>query len=125
VRLPRSGWVDHGVVLAAEGKNIDHVTAGDLAAVDSFHTCGSEATAELVGQLGLATDLNVLDIGCGIGGATRLVAERRGCRVSGINLTGDYINVVRALSWRNSERNPSKKPPICKVGLSLSRRAPC
>lgn len=84
--------------LAAEGKNIDHVTAGDLAAVDHFHTCGSEATAELVGQLGLSADMSVLDIGCGIGGVTRFIAERYGCRATGIDLTEDYITVARALS---------------------------
>jgi ubiquinone/menaquinone biosynthesis C-methylase UbiE len=84
--------------LAAEGKNTDQVAATDLAAVDHFHTCGSEATAELVGQLGLTADMNVLDIGCGIGGATRVIVERYGCRVTGIDLTEDYIKVARALS---------------------------
>lgn len=86
--------------LAAEGKNTDQVTAADLAAVDHFHTCGSEATAQLVRQLGLSADMNVLDIGCGIGGATRFIAELYGCCVTGIDLTEEYIKVARALSRR-------------------------
>ena len=39
----------------------------------------------------LKPGMTFLDIGCGIGGPARYVAEQVGCRVRGIDLTTDYI----------------------------------
>jgi ubiquinone/menaquinone biosynthesis C-methylase UbiE len=83
--------------LAAVGKTPDTVTIDDLAAVDQFHIGGRQATEHLIGQLDLTTDDIVLDVGCGIGGASRFVAERYGCRVSGIDLTPEYVETARTL----------------------------
>ena len=83
--------------LAAVGKTPDAVTIDDLAAVDEFHIGGRQATEHFIGQLDLAPDDHVLDVGCGIGGASRFVAERYGCRVSGIDLTPEYVETARTL----------------------------
>jgi ubiquinone/menaquinone biosynthesis C-methylase UbiE len=83
--------------LAAGGKTPDAVTIDDLAAVDEFHIGGRQATEHFIGQLDLTTDNYVLDVGCGIGGASRFVAERYGCRVSGIDLTPEYVETARTL----------------------------
>ena len=45
------------------GKTPDSVTVDDLAAVDEFHIGGRRATADLIGQLDLASDQHVLDVG--------------------------------------------------------------
>jgi ubiquinone/menaquinone biosynthesis C-methylase UbiE len=42
----------------------------------------------------------VLDAGCGIGGTSRYLAANFGCRVTGVDLTGQYIEVARMLSQR-------------------------
>jgi cyclopropane fatty-acyl-phospholipid synthase-like methyltransferase len=41
--------------------------------------------------------MHLLDIGCGIGGPSRLFAQEHGCRVTGIDLTADYVRTAEAL----------------------------
>jgi ubiquinone/menaquinone biosynthesis C-methylase UbiE len=86
--------------LAADGKGPDRLETADLAPVDHFHTGGLEATAELVAQLGLMPGMRVLDVGCGIGGVTRYIAEKYGCHVTGVDLTEEYVKVARDFSRR-------------------------
>ena len=48
--------------------------------------------------------MNVLDLGCGLGGPARFVAQEFGCSVTGIDLTTDYIDVGNQLSeWTGLE----------------------
>lgn len=72
----------------------------DLAAVDEFHVGGREATRALLEQLDIAEDSDVLDIGCGIGGAARFAATEFDCQVICIDLTEEYVNVGNQLcAW--------------------------
>jgi ubiquinone/menaquinone biosynthesis C-methylase UbiE len=73
------------------GKTRDTISIDDLAVVDEFHIGGRASTEELVGQLEITPGKHVLDVGCGLGGPARLVAQRFECRVSGIDLTSDYV----------------------------------
>jgi ubiquinone/menaquinone biosynthesis C-methylase UbiE len=41
--------------------------------------------------------MHVLDIGCGLGGAARLVASSYQCRVTGIDLTPEYVETAKVL----------------------------
>jgi SAM-dependent methyltransferase len=84
--------------LATLGKAPRTVTIDDLAPVDEFHIGGRQATEEIVGQLNLSRNDHVLEIGSGLGGAARFVADRFGCRVSGIDLTGEYVETGRVLN---------------------------
>lgn len=83
--------------LARLGKDSGNLTLEDLAPVDEFHVRGRAATLEMGKSLGLGPDRLVLDIGCGLGGPSRLLASEYGCRVSGIDLTAAYCDVARAL----------------------------
>ncbi len=83
---------------AAAGLDIDRLTPENLAPIDEFHIGGRAATKQLVGKMRLSGSEHVLDIGCGIGGAARYVAASTGCRVTGIDLTPEYIETARALS---------------------------
>ncbi|MPZ34006.1 MAG: methyltransferase domain-containing protein [Rhodospirillales bacterium] len=86
--------------LVASGKDPDRLTPEDLTPVDEFHTGGREATAAFAEQAGFAMGQHLLDIGCGIGGPSRFFARERGCRVTGIDLTEDYVRTAEALSRR-------------------------
>lgn len=67
----------------------------DLAPVDEFHMGGRAATAEIVARAGLTAADRVLDIGSGLGGLVRFVAETVGCRVTGLDLTPGYVALAR------------------------------
>jgi SAM-dependent methyltransferase len=86
--------------LVAAGKDPSRLAPADLAPVDQFHTGGRDATSEIATQLDFAPNAHILDVGCGIGGAARFFAEQYGCRVTGIDITEDFVRAAEALSRR-------------------------
>jgi ubiquinone/menaquinone biosynthesis C-methylase UbiE len=86
--------------LAASGLDPEHLRPQDLAAVDEFHIGGRPATEHAVAKMNLRPDAHVLDVGCGLGGATRYMAVSIGCRVTGIDLTPEYVEAARVLAAR-------------------------
>lgn len=86
--------------LAAAGLGADRIAPEALGPIDEFHIGGRAATVHAVAKMALASDRHVLDVGCGLGGATRYIAATHGCRVTGIDLTPDYITVARILAER-------------------------
>lgn len=86
--------------VVASGKDIDHLEPADLSGADEFHLGWRAQTIELADRLGLAPEHHVLDIGAGIGGPARHFAERYGCRVTGIDLTLEFVAVANALTQR-------------------------
>jgi SAM-dependent methyltransferase len=84
--------------LRAAGCNLDNLSADDLKPVDEFHIGGAEATTDLLDQLAVHPGMSVLDIGSGIGGAARHVAGKYKCRVTGVDLTPEFVECARALS---------------------------
>jgi MPBQ/MSBQ methyltransferase len=86
--------------LKAAGADPDNLKPEDLAPVEEFHIGGRAATIEVLARLALGSDHHVLDIGCGIGGTARYMARTFGCRVSGIDLTPEYIEAARVLTER-------------------------
>jgi cyclopropane fatty-acyl-phospholipid synthase-like methyltransferase len=71
-----------------------------LAPVDEFHIGGRQATTEFAEQLDIEPGMRLLDIGCGLSGASRYSALDRGCRVTGIDLTDEYVRVAESLAKR-------------------------
>lgn len=84
--------------LAKVGKSLDEATTADLAAVDEFHIRGRKATLELAAGLGLSAASRVLDLGSGLGGPARTLAETNGCHVTGIDLTPEFCAAATVLS---------------------------
>ena len=80
------------------GKNLKKLTTADLATIDEFHIRGRKATLEIADQMKLTTDSHVLDIGSGLGGSARTVAESYGCRVTGIDLTQAFCDAATTMS---------------------------
>ncbi len=86
--------------LAKLGKTVDSVTIEDLAPVDEFHIGGRQATEHFLSQLNFSEQDHILDVGCGLGGASRFVANKYNTHVSGIDLTKEYIDTGNALcTW--------------------------
>jgi ubiquinone/menaquinone biosynthesis C-methylase UbiE len=86
--------------LKASGKDPQRLTPDDLAPVDEFHVGGRQATVDLADGMELRPDMTVLDIGCGLGGASRYLAHARGCRVSAIDMAPDFLRVAASLAAR-------------------------
>jgi len=84
--------------LRRAGKCLDALTTTDLATVDEFHIRGRSATRELGEWMNLDRASHVLDIGSGLGGPARTLAETYGCRVTGIDLTQAFCDAAKALS---------------------------
>lgn len=80
------------------GADVEHPAAGDFAAVDEFHVGGLEATQQLAAQMELRPGLHLLDIGSGIGGPARYFAEKHDCKVTGIDLAKEFVEVAKHLT---------------------------
>jgi SAM-dependent methyltransferase len=85
--------------LAATGKT-GALTVDDLAPVDQFHSRGKDATLELAHLAHVEPGMHVLDVGGGIGGAARLLAQRHRCRVTVVDLTEAFCRAGAALTKR-------------------------
>ena len=70
----------------------------DTAAVDQFHVGGFEATEKLAQLLSPSPGSYVLDVGSGIGGASRYLAAKYGCHVVGIDVTEEYCGIASKLA---------------------------
>ena len=86
--------------LEKAGKDLHKLTPDDLAPVDEFHIRGRAATEELAEWVRIRPDHALLDVGCGLGGTSRYLAERTGCSVVGVDLTEEYCRVAEMLSAR-------------------------
>ncbi|KPJ98606.1 MAG: SAM-dependent methyltransferase, partial [Desulfobacterales bacterium SG8_35] len=78
-------------------KDNGHVSRKDIAGVDEFHVRGAEVSRELANQL-KPYHSKVLDVGCGIGGPARMLADEFCCQVTGIDLNQEYIRTAQGLS---------------------------
>lgn len=82
------------------GKSTQTVDIDDLAPVDEFHIGGRIATEDFLEQLNIDASHHVLDVGCGLGGASRFAADKYGCRITGVDLTSEYVETGNTIcSW--------------------------
>jgi SAM-dependent methyltransferase len=88
------------LALAEAGVDLDQLTPDDLASIDEFHIRGTEATIELAEEIGLNDNMQILDIGSGLGGPSRRLASKYGCRVTGLDLTEAFVRTAVLLSTR-------------------------
>lgn len=85
-------------MVEADGLDPRALRQDDLRRFDSMHIGGWQATEALLDPLGLAPGTRALDVGCGIGGAARTLAERYGAVVEAIDLTPELVTVAEALT---------------------------
>ncbi len=92
--------------LMEHGIDPQHVTVDQLAAVDNYHWHRLAGTLALARLAAIGKADRVLDVGGGIGGPARQLAQRFGCRVTVLDLTPEYCTVGETLTrWtRLSDR---------------------
>ncbi len=81
-----------------QGRSISDISLDDMSVIDEFHIGGRQASEGFLSQLQLKEQSLVLDVGCGLGGPARFVADRFGCSVSGIDLTAEYVDTGNVIS---------------------------
>ena len=79
------------------GKTVATVEIADLGPVEEFHIGGRVATEAFLDQVDLQATDTVLDVGCGLGGASRFAAHKYQCAVEGIDLTEEYVETGKVL----------------------------
>lgn len=88
------------ILVAAAEAGVTEITPASLAPVDEFHSGGLPATRELAKFAGMKPGESVIDLGCGIGGPSRVLASEFGCDVTGIDLTPEFIEAAQVLTER-------------------------
>jgi ubiquinone/menaquinone biosynthesis C-methylase UbiE len=78
----------------------DGTTPEALQYLDQYHAGGGQAVERLLATLELSPSDVVLDIGSGLGGPARQVAVASGCKVTGVDITGAYVNAAAELTDR-------------------------
>ena len=86
------------VLAAAEAAGVSEYTAAALAPADEFHIGGLAATRALATLAGVEPGADVLDLGPGLGGPARILAAEYGCRVTGIDLTPEFVRSASVLA---------------------------
>ena len=78
----------------------DPLTVDDLTPFDQFHYFGTEAVDAAIEALGIGGASRVLDVGSGLGGPARYLAQWTGCHVTAIELQADIDGIARSLTER-------------------------
>ena len=73
---------------------------GDLTTHDQYHYPGLEALDAAIDELLLDARSRILDVGAGIGGPARYVADRTGCKVTALELQPDLHRLGKDLTRR-------------------------
>ncbi|SEK27949.1 class I SAM-dependent methyltransferase [Ectothiorhodospira marina] len=98
-RYAEAGLLDHlRRALITRGLDPDRLSCDDIAAIDQLHVGGRAASRALAARVGLEAGMRVLDLGCGTGGTSRLLAAEYGVKVVGVDVTGPYLEVAYWLS---------------------------
>lgn len=86
--------------LHRNGEDLRSLRREDLGGITEFHPGRREATRDLTRLAGLDRGMEVLDVGCGVGGPARTLAAEVGCRVTGVDADEEYVRLAEALSDR-------------------------
>jgi SAM-dependent methyltransferase len=96
---------EHGVTATIERLLEDHGLTGALAPeqlnlLDQFHAGGYAALDRTIEPVSLGPGDRVLDIGSGLGGPARRIAQRTGATVRGVDITEEYTATATYLTER-------------------------
>lgn len=81
------------------GEN-DFVDVEQLCQFDQYHYLGTDAVDEAVKKLAISADMDVLEVGGGIGGPSRYLSYTSGCRMTALELQPDLNDIAAQLTRR-------------------------
>jgi sarcosine/dimethylglycine N-methyltransferase len=90
-------WAGVENALLAAGKDLSQLTSSDTAPLDHFHTGGLEASKDLLRLASVAKPSEILDLGAGIGGASRFLAEATQASIFSLDFSPEFCDVNRRL----------------------------
>ncbi|MFA5167851.1 MAG: methyltransferase domain-containing protein [Candidatus Omnitrophota bacterium] len=85
---------------AAGYKRDAPLKAKDLASFDQYHYFSTDAVDDAIDRLKIEPGENIIDIGSGIGGPARYLAEKTGCHVTALELQSDLHHIACSLTKR-------------------------
>lgn len=85
--------------LADAGVDTEHLDPQALFALDQLHAGGPDATRHLFDRMGIGPGVRLLDVGCGIGGGSRMAAMA-GAEVTGVDLSPAFVEAATTLTAR-------------------------
>lgn len=86
--------------LISQGLESGFLKTEQLTAFDQLHYGGVDAVDEAIKSLGLTSDDQVLDVGAGLGGPARHIADNVGCSVTAVELQTDLNTLGEQLTDR-------------------------
>ncbi|MDN5803565.1 MAG: class I SAM-dependent methyltransferase [Microlunatus sp.] len=86
--------------LEEAGVDTTHLSVGDLGALDHLHAGFASATRVVLEHLGVVEGTRLLDVGSGLGGASRMAAHEFGATVTGCDLTPEFVRAATELTSR-------------------------
>ena len=91
--------------MSKSGLDINNLTRENFSEIDEFHIMGNMGTELLAETVGFSNGMKVLDLGCGIGGASRFIADTFNCKVMGIDITAAYVETAKLISEKIESKN--------------------
>ena len=97
-----TGGILAAIEAALESAGVDPQAPApaDLKGVDEFHTAGLRSTEALLSHVTMTGIRDAVDIGAGLGGTARYLADIHGLNVTGVDLTPEYVATARELNRR-------------------------
>mmetsp|Transcript_28 Transcript_28/g.51 ORF Transcript_28/g.51 Transcript_28/m.51 type:complete len:313 (-) Transcript_28:2523-3461(-) len=81
-----------------EAQNKDTYSPQDFSSFDALHYCGYDYLAPFLESLYKGQSIKVLDLGCGIGGGSRLIASNYQSEVTAVDYLEGYCQVHRRIN---------------------------
>jgi len=72
----------------------------DITSFDQYHYLGTDAVDDAIGCLKIDSQSKLIDIGSGLGGPARYLAEKTGCQVTALELQPDLHHIACSLTER-------------------------